>query len=427
MNEKLLQYIWQFQYYNKADLALHSGEPLQILHPGHLNTHQGPDFLHGSIRIGETLWVGNIELHVKASDWVRHSHSSDKNYESVVLHVVWENDNGPSAIPVLELQDKVPKMLLRQYADWMDNQAFIPCEHQVSSVKEIIRKTWLERLLVQRLEKRTTAIEKYLDESKGHWEETFWRLIARNFGAKVNSEAFDSLAKSLPLNILVRHKNQIHQLEALLLGQCGLLDKEFEEKYPQMLKKEYVFYRKKYSLRAISDPVHFLRMRPGNFPTVRLAQLAMLIHQSSHMFSKLLELPSVKDIRQLLNVTANDYWHYHYQFDAGSPYKPKQLGSSMIDNIIINTIAPIIFGYGHLMGKGGYKQSALQWLVETGAEDNSIVAGFRRFDIGCSNAYESQALIELKTVYCEAKRCLDCAIGNSILNQSLYQGVSTRH
>jgi hypothetical protein len=252
-------------------------------------------------------------------------------------------------------------------------------------------------------------------QNKTHWEETFWWLLARNFGMKVNADAFESLAKTIPLNILAKHKNQVQQVEALLFGQAGLLDKDFKEDYPKMLKKEYQFLQKKYQLNKSPQPVYFLRMRPGNFPTIRLAQLAVLITESSHLFSKIKEAGSISEIRNWLNCTANDYWHYHYKFDEACAFKKKTLGATMISNIIINTICPVLFAWGNHHSADKYKTKAISWLEELMPEKNAITTGFQQLNIENKNACDSQALLELKNEYCKKRRCLSCAVGNAIL------------
>jgi hypothetical protein len=304
---------------------------------------------------------------------------------------------------------------MQRYDGLMRSISFIPCESGIHLVKDITWKSWKERLLAERLIKKSIIIEKYLCRSNYHWEEVLWWLLARNFGMKVNADAFEEMAISIPLAVLAKHKNQIHQLEALLLGQLNLLSRDFEEDYPKMLKKEYEFYKKKYDLRPITSTPFFLRMRPGNFPTIRLAQLAMLVFDSAHLFSKIKEAVSVNEIRKWFGVTANDYWHYHYRFDEPSSFRKKKLGASMTENIVINTIIPMLFAYGHYHNEEKYKQKALQWLEETSAENNSITKGFLQLNIENENAFDSQALIELKNEYCDKKRCLDCSVGNSIL------------
>jgi hypothetical protein len=416
MTERLLQFIWQLQYFNKGELTTLQGENLQIIFPGQYNTNQGPDFLEAKIRIGNTTWAGNIELHFKTSHWEKHNHHQDDNYNNVILHVVWEHDiSGQNSIPVLELKERVSKILLERYDELMKTISFIPCEKSIHLARDIIWKSWKERLLAERLIKKSMMVEKYLQQSNYHWEEVFWWLLARNFGIKVNSDAFEKMARSVPLGVLSKHKNQIHQLESLLLGQLNLLNGNFAGDYPRMLAKEYEFYKKKYELRPVASAVFFLRMRPGSFPTIRLAQLSMLIFDSAHLFSKIKEATSVDEIKKWFDVTANDYWHYHYRFDEPSPFRKKKLGASMIDNIVINTIVPMLFAYGCYHSEERYKRKALRWLEEISPETNSITKGFQQLSIENKNAFDSQALIELKNEYCSKKRCLDCSIGNSIL------------
>ena len=420
MTERLLQYIWQFQYFNPNDLHVCSGESLQIIHPGNWNTHQGPDFLEATIKIGDTRWIGNVELHIQSSDWFRHSHQDDRNYKNVVLHVVWENDDEhvASALPLLVLQDKVPKMLLAQYEDWMKNQHFIPCGQYASAVNSMVWTAWKDRLVTERLTRKTLVIEEHLNECNHHWDEVFWWLIARNFGIKVNADAFEAIARSLSIKLLVRHKKQIHQVEALLFGQAALLETPFEEAYPKMLQKEYRFYQRKYRLEPIHQPIHFLRMRPDNFPSIRLAQLAVLIQDSSHLFSTVIEAISLAEVKTALAVTANDYWHYHYRFGEASPFRPKRLGHQTVNNILINTIIPVVFAFGFLHKKPLLQEKALKWLQTIGPETNGITAKFDELGIVCINAMDTQALLELKAGYCDKRRCLECAVGNAILKKN---------
>jgi hypothetical protein len=269
--------------------------------------------------------------------------------------------------------------------------------------------------LVERLLRKNAIVEFHLIQSNYHWEEVFWWLLAKNFGIKVNADAFEAMAKTISTTILAKHKNQIHQLESLLLGQAGLLDEVFTEDYPLLLQREYRFLKKKYNLLPIHIPVHFLRMRPGNFPTIRLAQLAMLISNSAHLFSLIREAENVKEVQAWFNVTANDYWHYHYHTNESSSFKKKTIGISMINNIIINTVVPMLFAYGNYHHEQKYKDKALQWLEQTEAEINSITKGFMMLNQENKAAYDSQALIELKNEYCDKKRCLDCAAGNYLL------------
>jgi hypothetical protein len=416
MTERLLQYIWQFQYFNKTVLTTVEGESLQVINPGIHNTNQGPDFIDAKIKIDDTIWAGSIELHINSSEWKNHKHDGDTNYKNVVLHVVWQHDMDLHLpFSTLVLEDKVPKFLLSKYDELMKAGSFIPCEKNIRPLDHLTWLSWKERLLVERLQQRSASVFGLLKTNNNHWEEVFWWMLASNFGVQVNSIAFEKIARSIPMAVLAKHKNQVQQLEALLLGQAGLLENDLTEKYPQLLQKEYRFLQKKYQLQKVEAPVFFLRMRPANFPSLRLAQLAMLVHNSVHLFSSVKESKTIGGIKKLLNVTANDYWHYHYMLDEASAFKKKNTGTQMINNILINTIVPILFAYGSYHKENNYKEQAMQWLLETEPEKNRITKGFELLGIENENAFDSQALVELKNNYCDKKRCLDCAIGNKLL------------
>jgi hypothetical protein len=431
MTERLLQFIWQFQYFNKNELTASGGEDVQIIFPGQFNSNQGPDFINAKIKIDTTIWAGSVELHIKTSDWNKHHHQYDPNYNNVILHVVWEDDSSRrsasggipgrgTGVPVVELQSRISKILLQRYEELMNASSFIPCEKSIHSIRDIIWKSWKERLLAERLSRKAKTVETCLQQNNYHWEETLWWLLARNFGMKVNADAFEAIARSVSITMLAKQKHQVQQLEALLLGQAGLLKGTFKEDYPKLLQSDYTLHQRRYKLQykfqPISVPVLFLRMRPGNFPTVRLAQLAMLIHESAHLFAKIKEADSLKDVKSLFDLTASDYWDYHYLLDEPSSFKKKHLGDAMIANIIINTVAPVLFAYGGYHGKQQYRDKAVQWLEETIAEHNTIIKGFGEINIETKNAFDSQALIELKNEYCDKKRCLECAVGNAILS-----------
>ena len=363
-----------------------------------------------------------MEVHVNSSHWNQHKHSADENYNNVILHVVWNQDieikdvNGNN-LHTLELQSRVSKLLLEKYKQFMEGPQFIPCENLEINIGSLALTAWKQRLAAERLLLKSDTIFKILEETNFHWEETFWWLIAANFGLKVNSESFKKIAQSLPLHWLAKHKNNIIHVEALLFGQAGLLENEFVEKYPAMLQKEYQFYSKKYKLEPIDGELHFLRMRPANFPTIRLAQLAMLIHRSEHLFSKIKETGSVKELKEMFAIEANDYWHYHYIFDEETDFKIKRLGKQMIENVLINTVVPIVFCYGLHHNDEYYKEKAIKWLEEISPEKNAITKGFERLGYSNKSAFDSQAFIQLKNHYCNNKLCLDCAIGNSLLKK----------
>jgi hypothetical protein len=420
MTERLLQYIWQFQYYNKHQLTTESGDRLHIIHPGQHNTSQGPDFLEAKIKLGNTLWAGSIEIHVNSSDWKKHGHGKDVNYQNVVLHVVWCNDTKDDFdLPVLVLSDRVAKVLLRQYDNWMLQPSFIPCSDKIKTINELVWASWKERLLVERLQRKSDYVLQVLHTNKNNWEETCWQLLARNFGIKINEDAFERIAHKLPLNYLSKHRNQLITMEALLLGQAGLLKGPFADEYTRLLLREYNFQCTKHHLSQESPAiVQFLRMRPASFPTIRLAQLAAVLHKSGQLFSKIKEANSLKEIIQLLEISASDYWNTHYLLDMASPWKEKRLGKEMVNNIIINTVVPILFSYGAYHSDASYKDKVLGWLMEIPNEKNKITNSWTGLGIANHHAYDSQALIELTTRYCKKKKCLDCAAGNAILKGS---------
>ena len=423
MREEILQYIWKFQYYNNNELLSTAGDPISVIHPGTHNLNQGPDFIEAKIKINDTLWAGNVELHINSSHWNLHHHSDDTNYNNIILHIVWNHDveikdaNG-NHLPTLELKSRVSKLLLEKFAQLMETSQFIACEKLSHHLSDLSLTSWKQRLVAERLLLKSKYIFQIVEQTNFHWEEAFWWLIAANFGLKVNTEIFKKIAQSLPLNILAKHKNNIIQIEAMLFGQAGLLEKKFDEKYPQMLQKEYRFYQKKYKLKAVDGELFFLRMRPANFPTIRLAQLAMLIHNSEHLFSKIKETHSVNDVKKMLALQANDYWHYHYIFNEETEQHVKRLGKQMVDNIIINTIVPILFSYGLHHEDEFYKEKAINWLEQISPEKNAITKGFENLHYCNKNAFDSQAYIQLKNEYCHHKRCLECAIGNSFFKSS---------
>lgn len=423
LSERLLQFIWQFQYYHKQSLCITTGEALQILHPGTYNTNQGPDFLQAKIKIGDTVWAGNIEIHVAASDWFLHQHQHDENYGNIILHVVWQEDKKiedihKNLLPTLIIEPLVSALMLEHYEKLMYAQAFVPCQSYLPVLSAIGWQNWQERLLIERLEKRAAIVFQKLKETGNHWEDVFWQLLARNFGIPVNADAFESMAQTIPVSVLAKHKNSIQQLEGLLLGQSNLLSEQIDDDYVTLLQREYQFLKNKYKLTQATIKPAFLRMRPANFPTVRLAQLAMLIHQSEHLFSKILEAKTSEVVIGFLNVTANDFWHYHYQLHEASDYKPKVLGEQMAENIIINTVVPVVFAYGLFHNNQTYKDKAVEWLAQTKGEQNSIIKSWKFFGVSAENALQTQGLLELKKHYCDVRKCLDCAAGNKILKQT---------
>jgi Protein of unknown function (DUF2851) len=417
MTEKLLQYIWKHRYFNQQGLELITGERLTIDYPGEENTHQGPDFINARIRINGHYWIGSVELHLYSSGWSKHSHNEDDNYRNVMLHVVWKQDRLEIKrnIPQLELCSRIPKLMLDTYEDWMIKPVFIPCESSASKTGNGKWEKWASHLLIMRLNRKMHLILDSLRLNRYHWEEQLWWMIASNFGNPVNARAFESIARSIPFSLLAKHRQQFIQLEALLTGQANLLDKNFMDPYPAMLKKEYVFLNKKYGLNKIYEPVHFLRMRPENFPCIRLSQLAALYAKSTAVFASILQCESIPELRKKLMVRANDYWHNHYVFEKASSFRVKMLGSDMCDNIIINSIIPLLYTYGKMIPDTSILNKAISWLEQIPAEHNQLMLGWKRIGVSVKKAAGSQALTELKKQFCDQRKCLECDIGNQLL------------
>jgi len=419
-SEDLLQFIWQYSFIEKIEeLKTTEGENLQIIHPGTLNTNSGPDFLNAKIKIGETLWAGNIELHLKSSDWIKHKHNENHAYEKLILHVVYENDIELQLnFSVVEIKNHIRPTLLQRYEELMRIDKQIPCQAQLKDISPLRKTHMLERVLIERLERKTKVVEELLLKTNNHWEEVFYILIARNFGLKINQTPFQKIAESTPLKLFAKHKNSLLQIEALLFGQAGFLTQDYKDAYFLKLKKEYAFFGNLYNLKNI--PVHqinFLRLRPANFPTVRLAQFAKLLFQSAHLLSQILETTELKKLFQLFDVSASNYWNTHYRFGVESESnQAKTLGKSFVELLIINTIIPLVFIYGKFKGENQYCVRAMNWLEELKPEKNTITKAMKAVGFDLKNAKDSQALLELKTNYCDSKQCLKCRIGYAILN-----------
>ncbi|HAH23147.1 MAG TPA: DUF2851 domain-containing protein [Prolixibacteraceae bacterium] len=420
MKEDFLQFIWKHGLYLKDKLETTDGEALEIISAGQSNQDSGPDFFNARVRMGQTSWAGNIEIHQKSSHWYQHRHDSDAAYDNVILHVVEVHDktvqvkNHQLPTLVLGYRDEI----LNNYENLLKSKHWIACQERLAEVDPFILRFWFSSLMIERLESKTGEIVKLLDQNKNNWNETFYQLLARNFGMKTNALPFELLAKSLPLNILSKHKNDLFQTEALLFGQSGLLNETLlGDDYFLSLRKEYSFMYKKYGLSGIESHLwKFMRLRPINFPTVRIAQLAQLIHHSSALFSQILETEDIDELRKLFKVTASGYWDTHYRFNKPSEEnRPKVLGETAFNNLVINTIVPLLFVYGDQHMDQGMKDRALLLLEKLEAEENQIIRKWREAGIESRTAFETQALLQLKNNYCDQKRCLNCQLGAKII------------
>lgn len=433
MTEEFLHHIWKFRLFDAEDLKTTQGEPIQIIKVGDHNTDSGPDFFNARIKIGKTIWAGNVEIHIHASDWETHKHQYDKAYNNVILHVVHEADkelkrkNG-ERIPAFELKERIPKNVYQKYLSFRSSRDWIPCGKQIRDIDSFTLNHWLDRLLVERLERKSIAISDSLIRNKNNWEETFYRHLARNFGLKINAEPFELLAKSLPLSVLAKHKDNLIQIESLLFGVAGMLDTpalkgaKVQDDYYVKLRKEFQFLKRKFALTPIDASLwKFMRLHPPNFPTIRISQFANLIYKSSHLFSKIIEAKDSKTIFDLLSCEASEYWKTHYRFDKKillGQAKTKKFGSDSINNIVINTIAPFLFIYGKQKGEEKHSDWALALLEKTLPEKNSIIRNWKTLAVNSKSAYETQALLQLKNEYCSKKRCLECSVGAKLLHPS---------
>ena len=401
-----------------------NGEAIEVLSPGLLNRNSGPDFSHATLVIGGTKWVGNVEIHMRSSDWMLHNHQTDRAYESVILHVVYQFDmpvyrGDGSVIPVLIMKGIFNETLMSTYEAMLSSGNKFPCEPQISSVSDITLSSFLSRIIVERFEQKSQEVFEKLEMLKGDWDETFAYFLARNFGFKVNSAGFELLAGSISKQVFSRHKDNALQIEALIFGQAGFLSEEYTEEYPLKLKNEYNFLRKKYGLIPFDKYIwKFLRMRPQNFPTIRLAQFAALMYSSNHLFSKILESQRLAAIYQLFeDLPVNDFWKTHYHFSKRTKHVNLQLGRSSINNIIINTVCLLLFAYGKYADRYDLVDRALDFLENIPAENNSITLLYTNAGMDLKNSFVSQALLQLNKCYCSQKNCLNCGIGIHILKK----------
>jgi hypothetical protein len=422
--EEFLHFIWQFRLYGAQKLRTTTGELIEVLQQGTLNKNAGPDFNKAKLIIGDTTWVGNVEIHIKSSDWLLHNHQIDSAYENVILHVVYEDDEpifrkDGTILPVLILKGLFPLHLLDNYEQLITSTNNFPCEKQIHTVDEFLINGFLARVLVERLEQKSTEVYAKLATLKGDWDETFYHFMARNFGFKVNAIPMEMLAQSLPQQLFAKHKDNPLQIEALIFGQAGFLSQNFEDEYPNQLKREYQFLQKKYSLKPIDISLwKFMRMRPQNFPTLRLAQFAALIVNSNHLFSKILVMRDYRNSQVLFeNLPVHPFWETHYHFNKQADKVSLQLGKSSIQNILINTLSLFLFAYGKALDQENFVTRSFYLLENIPAENNAIIKQYEDAGVLVKNAFNSQAILQLKKKYCNEKKCLTCGIGIKLLKQ----------
>ncbi len=422
MKEEFLSYLWSNKLL-RNDLLTTDNQSLSILSPGVLNRDSGPDFFNARLNIGGQTWAGNIEIHINSSDWEKHGHQDDDNYDNIILHIVYNNDliikrKSGEKIPCLELMGSFDEKLIDIYEDFMSSKAWIACANIISTVDHLSLHSWLDNIGIERLQDKSALFINDLHLSNNNFQELFYQKLARAFGFNTNSEAFELLAKQLVSSVFAKHLDNKFQIEALLFGQAGFLNTVVKDDYHYKLKKEFVFLSHKYKLKPLDVKIwKHLRMRPGNFPCIRISQFADLLHKSSAKLVNIVETQKLGNVINLLECTASAYWDNHYRF--GKTVKKtsrKKLGKSSINLLLINTIVPFMFTYGRLNNMVELEDKAVRWLETIKPENNNICHNFSKLGIKPINAFQSQALIQLHKNYCRQKKCLHCRIGYKLMS-----------
>jgi len=420
MKEDFLHYVWHHKKFDFLNLKTVCNKKISIIDTGVYTQHSGADFFNAQLKIDNIHWAGNVEIHLKSSDWYLHNHHRDTNYDNIILHVVWDYDvdvyrQNNTEIPVLQLKDYVQKDLNRLYMDLTKNKSWIFCEKQIESVDKNLFSHWKEQLFAERLYQKSAIIEQLLQENKNDWEATLFCMLSKNFGLNTNGNSFFEIAKSIPFSIIRKEAFDIENLEALFFGKTNFLDVEFEENYPKNLQHRWNYLQIKYQIKkTFFERLEFFRHRPDNFPTIRLAQLAMLYHSNTNFFDTIINSNSIIELRRFFNTTTSDYWKTHYVLDKESRYKKKSLSKNFVDLLIINTIIPFRFAYNRYFKNNS--DVALREIAKSiQPEKNTIIERFRSLGIKSKNAFDSQALLQLKKYYCDHKQCMQCEVGKSII------------
>ena len=423
MRESFLHFIWQFQKFDNISIQTADGQSVQIFAIGQYNTDAGPDFLNAKLLIGDITWYGHVEIHLKSSDWNKHQHQHDRAYNNVVLHVVWEHDeevqlkNGQT-LPVIELKHRINPTLLKKCNELIKSPDVIACASQFHEVRPIDRISMLDLIGIHRLKEKSAFILRLLEENDGSWEDTTYQVLAKNFGFKTNDEAFLKMARKLDHKILIKHADHLNHIESIVFGMAGFLEEELDE-YQMALKKDFEFFSKKYSLteqKLISAEWKFLRLRPSNFPTVRLAQFSAFLSKNVKCFHQFIHFENLNEIKKLFDFEPSTYWRNHYDFNKKSKRTLNAIGNLSKDLILINTVAPLLAAYAKYTDDYRFIDKAVDLLQSIKAEKNHISRMWENLGLRANNAFESQAMIGLRNDFCLKKRCLSCKIGVSLIN-----------
>lgn len=418
--EKILHYVWKHKLFDK-NLKLTDGTPIEVIDVGYYNENQGPDFFNAKIKVNDNIWAGNIEIHSDSNGWYKHQHHNDKVYDSVILHVVEKVSGGVKnsegrLIPQCQLS--YPKHIRENIDFLLTADVALPCCNYLRDLPQLYLTSWKNALLLERLERKSLDIARHYDRTNGSWAEVFYIMLSRSMGFGLNSDAFEQLALRLPLNCILKQGDNLLQIEALLFGQAGILqDLPDSDNYVSSLKREYDFLRNKYSLQPLDKKIfRSMRVRPASSPIIRLAQLASLLQNIQGLCARILSSADIGQIRLLFHVNASDYWQTHYVFGEESLRKNKYIGDSSLNVMIINAVVPLVFFYGKQHADESYVDRAIGFLEKIPAESNSIIKQFAYYGFMSENAYDSQAIIQLKREYCEKRKCLYCRIGYKILS-----------
>lgn len=422
MKEELLQFVWKHTLYKKENLKVKSGESLEVLSPGTWNYDSGPDFFNSKLKIGDTTWCGNVEVHLRSSNWYAHNHQDDKAYDNVILHVVADDDKPvcyANGLPIPVFIPSIPDAVVESYERLLKEEQWPACHNEIGSIDEIYKLSALDSLLIRRLQGKSGRIIALLDQNQNDWNESFYQCLAQNFGFKTNKLPFEMLSRSLPLRVLAKYRKDLFKLEALLFGQSGMLnDQLLGDDYYLELRKEYAYLARLHKLQGIESHLwKYMRLRPANFPTIRIAQFAQLINRSESLFSKLLEMEDIEAMIAQFDVVASEYWDTHYKFNFDSKSSKKRLGTLARNNLLINTVVPFLFVYGDRNNKPELKDRAINILESLPIESNTIVDCWVTLGFNPKNAADTQALIELKSEFCDKGQCLRCQLGSKIITE----------
>ena len=431
MPEVFLYFIWQFQYFTKTNLTTTDGEVLQVVHPGFRNYDAGPDFTNARLLINDVEWVGTVEMHTRTSDWLAHRHQHDRTYDNVILHVVWQDDRAVNGrrvdrangtpLPTLELSSLTDSTLLDRYRGLSDSPNPIPCADQFRSVTPLKVTSMLDKAMFQRLERKAAGVRAVFEQTGGDWEETAYRLLAINMGFKINAEPMAQLSRAVPLKAILKHRDVVLQAEAMLFGTAGLLTTDESDDYIMALQREYRFLAVKYSFADKQMAPHIWkwgRLRPANFPTLRLAQLARLVTHHASLFSLFAGTNDAETLVKSLQITPSSYWQSHFRFEKQTEKAASALGETSASTIVINTVVPLLAAYAHHRGQPAYVDRAISLLEQLPAEKNRLTESWNTLGLGIRTAFDSQAAIELNNEFCSVKKCLSCQIGAALLKRN---------